>query len=204
MKFIWGKRMTIGKLKIPSITVVLITSCVGFLTGVFVIALWQGNWLMQNNIMEPDFLEMVKNLNIDKRALFFLCLGKRLRAFFLLVLLSFSSLNIVCVLAYFGFCGFSIGSVLEVLIIRYGFQGVCLFFTFVLPQGVLYVLSAFIVGCWCLNSENSVKGQRNKKIQKICHCKKKKLLILSLLMIFMGAYLESNINKKIFLMFFNI
>lgn len=196
--------MTIGKFKISSIAVVLIATCIGFFTGIFTISLWQENWLFQNNIMEQDFVEMIKSLSVDKRALFFLCLGKRLRAFFLLFLLSFSSINVFSVLSYFGFCGYSVGSILELLIIRYGYQGILIYFSFILPQGVFYILSALILGCWCLNNENNLKGQRNRKIQKLCQNKKKRLLLLSLIMIFIGAYLESNINKKIFLMFFDV
>ena len=198
------QKMTIGKLKIPSIVVLLTIGCIGFLAGVLTISLWQENWLLRNNIMEKDFVETIQSLSVDKRALFFLCLGKRLRAFFLLFLLSFSSVNVFCVLSYFWFCGFSIGSILELLIIRYGIQGVFLYLSFIVPQGVFYVLSTLVLGCWCLNGENGIKGQRNRKIQKICHGKKKKLLLLSLLMIFLGAYLESNINKKFFLMFFDV
>ncbi|MBR5596549.1 MAG: stage II sporulation protein M [Lachnospiraceae bacterium] len=199
-----GRKMTFGKIKIPSIVVVFLIIFLGFFSGVLTISLWQENWLLQNNIMAQDFVEMMKSLNVDKRALFFLCLWKRLRAFFVVFLLSFSSLNIISVLSYMGFCGFTIGSIVELLIIRYGFKGIVLYLAFVFPQGLFYGLAALILGCWCLNSETGMKGGRNKKVEKIRQFKEKKYLLLVVFLIFLGAYLESNINKKIFLMFFDV
>ena len=196
--------MTIGKFKVPALMVIFFISLLGFFIGVLTISLWQENLLLQNNIMEQEFWETISCLSVDKRALFFLCLEKRLGAFFLLFLLSFSSMNLIVVLFYFGYSGFAIGSIVELLVIRYGVKGLLLYLTFVFPQGLFYCLGTLILGCWCLNSEIKVKGNRNRKVEKMKYGKNKKQLFVTILLILFGAYLESNINKKFFLMFFDV
>jgi len=110
--------------RISPILLIFIISILGFISGILTIALWQENWLITDGILNQDYIYKIEELTIDKRALFFLCMEKRLRAFFLLSLLAFSTVNIFANVLFFFLSGLYVGSVIELLTIRYGMQGI--------------------------------------------------------------------------------
>ena len=74
------------RIKIPPMIWILILSILGFVIGTLTIAFRQENWLIKEGILNEEFIYDTESLMIDKRALFFLCFGRRIRAFFLLFL----------------------------------------------------------------------------------------------------------------------
>ena len=80
--------------RISPLFLILIVSGLGFVFGIFCIAFKRENWLIADGILNQDFICKMERIVINKRALFFLCLEKRLGAFFMLFLLAFSSVNI--------------------------------------------------------------------------------------------------------------
>ena len=194
------------KNRIPPILLILFMSILGFITGVLTIALWQENWLVNEGILNQDFIYKIEDINIDKRALFFLCFGKRLRAFFLLFLLAFSSVNVFTNVIFFFLNGLYIGSIMELFIIRYGMQGLLMYLSFVLPQGIFYMIGFLVLGCWCLGQERvgneRVGNERRKKKEKIQTVKDQGRLGVSFMFVFVGIILESYVNSKIFFLIF--
>lgn len=189
------------RIEIPPIILIVFVVFVGFVAGVLSIALWKENWLISEGILNREFISDIITLKIDKRALFFLCLGKRMRAFFLLFLLSFSSVNLGVNFAFFLLNAFYAGSVVEILTIRYGMQGIAMYFTMVCPQGLCYILGFLILGCWCLKRERIKRSPRERKIQKIRKIENKKEVVVSWLLILVGIIIESYINPTIFFFF---
>ena len=188
--------------KIPAVIYILLISGVGFIIGVLTIGLKQENWLISGDILEQDFIYRIKELSIDKRALFFLCLGKRLRAFFILFLLAFSSVNRFSNVLFFILYGWYVGSIIELFAVRYGWQGIMMYLSLVLPQGILYVLGFVILGCWCWNLENMVAKTVNQKVEKVKKINGISRIIIAFLFVFVGCVLESYISLEIFLLFF--
>ena len=189
------------KYRIPPILLLLILCGVGFFTGVFSMALRKGNFLVNDNVLGQEFMYQMADLRIDKRALFFLCFWKRMRAFFLLFLLAFSSVNLFTNAVFFLLNGLYIGSVMELFSMRYGLQGILMYLSFVLPQGVFYAMGFLSLGCWCLRLEWSQHGFADKKIGKIKTGLNKKTVFMAFLLILIGVLLESFINSKIFFLF---
>lgn len=188
--------------KISPILLILIISILGFITGIFTIVLWQENWLITDGILNQDFIYKIEELTIDKRALFFLCMGKRLRAFFLLFLLAFSTVNVFANILFFFLSSLYVGSVIELLTIRYGMQGILMYLSLVLPQGIFYILGYLMLGCWCLNMEKSGEGKIQKKKDKVQNFSDKGRLITAFIFVFIGIMLESYVNLEIFKIFF--
>lgn len=187
--------------KIPPIILLLILSVSGFLIGIFTVALWQENFLVSEQILGQEFMYRVADVTIDKRALFFLCFGKRLRAFFLLFLLAFSSVNYFTNVVFFFLNGLYIGSVMELFVIRYGVQGSLMYLSFILPHGIFYIIGFLGLGCWCLKLERVQEGWRNKKIGKIKSGLSKRNVIYAFLLVFVGILLESFMNSNVFFVF---
>lgn len=188
--------------KIPTVSYILFISGLGFMIGVLTVGLRQENWLVSGNILEQDFICRIRELSIDKRALFFLCLGKRLRAFFILFLLAFSSVNIFSNILFFALHGWYVGSVMELFAVRYGWQGIMMYLSLVLPQGILYVLGFVLLGCWCWNLENMATTVVNRKVEKMKKIKGVSRVIIALLFVFGGCVLESYLSLEIFFLFF--
>lgn len=187
--------------KIPPIFLLMLLSGFGFFIGVFSLALWQGNFLVSDNVLGQEFMYQIADLRIDKRALFFLCFWKRFRAFFLLFLLAFSSVNLFTNVVFFFLNGLYIGSMMELFAMRYGVQGILMYLSFVLPQGIFYVIGFLSLGCWCLKLEWTQDNFVNRKIGKIKTGLNKKTLIVAFLFILAGVLLESFINSEIFFLF---
>ena len=187
--------------KISPAAWIVMLAVFGFLLGTLSIALRQEHWLIKEGILNQEFIFDIENISVDKRALFFFCLGRRIHAFFLLLLLSFSSVNIFINCVFFVINGFCAGSILELLIIRYGIQGLGMYFTLIFPQGMFYVLGFGILGCWCIKQEKNISNIQNKKVGKIKNMKNKKALVLSFFLIMIGIIAESYVNPKIIFFF---
>ena len=189
------------RIKIPPMIWILILSILGFVIGTLTIAFRQENWLIKEGILNEEFIYDTESLMIDKRALFFLCFGRRIRAFFLLFLLSFSSVNIFSSSFFFLVSGICTGSIMEMCAIRYGMQGIGMYVTMIFPQGIFYALGFGILGCWCLNQEKMQSSVKNRKIEKLRNIKNKKAVGVAFLLVLIGIVLESYVNPKIFFFF---
>lgn len=188
--------------KIPSVIYVLFIGGLGFVTGVLTIGLKQGNWLVSGNVLEQDFICRINELCIDKRALFFLCLGKRLRAFFILFLLAFSSVNVFSNVLFFFLHGLYIGSLVELFAVRYGWQGIVMYLSLVAPQGIFYVPGFVILGCWCWNLEKittAVMGRKKEKVKKVSGILR---VAVAFILILLGCIVECCISIDLYSLFF--
>lgn len=189
--------MRVGKQKIKALPCIVFVCIISFLFGTGMISLWQENLFFQKNILNVDFFREISNMYIDKRALFFLCLKERLGAFFIMLLMSSTIWNIAFVLFYFMLHGFAIGCVVEILIIRYGWNGVAIYLFTVLPQCILYVIGYLILGCWCLNREKA-ESKDNLAERKLG------MIFVAFIINLLGIYIESVFSLKIFSVFLNV
>ena len=189
--------MRVGKRKIQALPCIVFVCIISFLFGTGLISLWQENLFFQKNILNVDFFREISNVYIDKRALFFLCLKERLGAFFIMLLMSSTIWNIAFVFSYFMLHGFAIGCVVEILIIRYGWKGVTIYLSAVLPQCILYAIGYLILGCWCMNRE---KTETKEKLVE----RKLVSIFIAFVINLLGIYIESVFSLKIFSMILNV
>jgi len=201
-KSVWSHRLDRIRSRISPVFLIITISMIGFVSGAFTIALKQENRLITEGILNRDFIYKIEELTIDKRALFFLCLEKRLRAFLLLFLLAFSSVNIFTNVLFFFLHGLYIGSVMELLVIRYGVQGFGMYASFVLPHGIFYFIGYLSLGCWCLKMEKGACDERSDKKEKIQQFRNKGQLLLSFVSVLIGIMLESYVNSYFLKIFF--
>ena len=188
--------------RVSPILLILIICILGFITGIFTIVLWQENWLITDGILNQEFMYKIEDVIIDKRALFFLCLEKRLGAFFLLFLLTFSTINIWINVGIFFLKGLYIGSVIELMTIRYGMKGIFMYMSFVFPQGIFYLMGYVILGCWCIKQEKTIDGEQRSKKDKIQKVRDTGQLLAALIWVLVGVILESYVNIYFLKIFF--
>ena len=187
--------------KIRPIFFILFFVVLGFIIGVMWVTFRKENWFLSEGILNEKFIRNMEEMDIDRRALFFICLGEKMRSFVLLFILSFSVVNFWIISLFFLISGIAVGSIIELLVIRYGMQGILMYLTMTIPHGLFYALGFAVLGCWCLKQEQNGTTIQNKKIQKVRNLKNCKALFFSFLFLVIGIFLESYLNPKIFLFF---
>jgi len=178
----------------------LLESMIGFVSGAFTIALKQENRLITEGILNRDFIYKIEELTIDKRALFFLCLEKRLRAFLLLFLLAFSSVNIFTNVLFFFLHGLYIGSVMELLAIQYGIDGLFMYIKMVFPQGLFYSFGFVCLGCWCLGMEKLQTEGIKRKVEKMKNIGGLRRVLVAFLAVLIGIIMESYVGLELLIL----
>ncbi|MDD7025844.1 MAG: stage II sporulation protein M [Lachnospiraceae bacterium] len=163
----------------------------GFLSGVACICVFRDYWLTVITSLEPDFLWKIEQIDVDKSALFFLTLGKRLRAFFLLWILSYSLLKNPAATVFFFYSGACVGTVMELLAIKYGIRGLLFYLGMILPQALFYTPGYLLLGLFCLNRiRRNEEGKREKR-------RKDYRIWMALGSVIIGILLESYVNPEL-------
>ncbi len=139
----------------------------GFLLGVVWMCISRDCWLTLIDRLEPDFLWKIEQIEVDKRALFFLTVGKRLGALFWFWLLSYSLFRVPLTLGFFFYHGICVGMIMELLSIRYQVRGLLFYLGMVLPHGLFYALGFGLSGVIFLKrrKDKTLEGkERGKRI----------------------------------------
>lgn len=173
----------------------------GFVTGVSFVAFGKNSTFWGEGILNGEFINQIRELSVDKRVLFFVCLGKRMRDFLLLILLAYSSVNVFVNTLFFGVQGFYIGCVMELLAIQYGIDGLLLYAKMVFPQGLFYVWGFVTLGCWCLGMEKFQSQGIKRKVEKLRTTGEFKRVVIAFLTVLTGIILESYIGVELLLSF---
>ncbi len=124
----------------------------GFLGGMLW-ALLDERWMELSILLGWDRLWKIGQMEIDKRALFFLVCGKRLRAFFILWVFSLTVLRRGMAFGFFFFWGLSTGIAVQLLALLYGGWSLLLYPALVLPQILFYVPAFWGMGSLCIKEE---------------------------------------------------
>lgn len=180
---------------------ILLISFLGFVSGVLYVSLKDGNILLDDGILNEEVVFKLQNVEMDKRAFLILCLGNRLRDFLLLLLLAYSSINIIFNTLFFGVQGFFVGSVMEVLAIRFGVQGLFIYVGLIFPHGIFYVLGYICLGCWCLRMEMNQENGIRRKVEKIRKGIAYKKIMIAFVSVIIGILLETYVNTIILQLF---
>jgi len=185
---------------ITPLSYILLISFFGFITGVFFVAFKENNTFLKDGILNKEFIAGIQELSVDKRVLFFLCLGKRMRDFLLLLLLAYSSVNVFFISLFFGVQGFYIGSVMELLAIQYGIDGLFMYIKMVFPQGLFYSFGFVCLGCWCLGMEKLQTEGIKRKVEKMKNIGGLRRVLVAFLAVLIGIIMESYVGLELLIL----
>lgn len=152
----------------------------GFLAGIAVICLFFEELVIGSGFLDASFLSGLQYLDINKNGLFLYSIQQRMGMSAFLVLLSAAGaagMGIAFVLVW---SGISAGALLTVLSMRYGIKGLIFFLSCLLPQLFLMIPGYLMTMDWCYR-----KMERRR-------------LLLPLIVVIMGCFLESYVNPYIF------
>ena len=142
-------------------------------------------------VFTPDFFYKLENVTIDKKALFILALGRQLRTFFLLLLLSSTAMKKPLLYSYPILQGGFIGTTMDLLLILYGLTGMGIYILLVLPHGIFYFLSYSI-----LLVQKLKEGEEEKEAYIFLQKKKERRqkLFMALVLLVIGSITEAYCN----------
>lgn len=115
----------------------------GFLIGVLYIYFTGSYQNGENDFLSVQNLMQVMYMDIASEDYFYFLLRKRLGVLLVLVLLSLALPGKYMLLGFLMIFGCSMGSMLSVLVVRYGIKGMLLFLGLVFPQDIIYIPAIF-------------------------------------------------------------
>lgn len=162
----------------------------GFLLGA-VVAIKKEALFPHKNIFTMEYFSELRNITMDSGVVLLLALWKRLRSFFLFLLLSSSVIGIWYLAFFILSFGFSVGITLEILILNFGITGAGIYLLIILPQGIFYFLGYSIL--WIREIKRKRRNGEYFMIQEERKKEKRQLLIALFLLIF-GSISEAYLN----------
>lgn len=152
----------------------------GFLAGIGIICLFLQNLVVESGFLDASFLAGMQYLDINKNGLFLYALKQRMGMAAFLALLSAAGAAGMGISLLLVWSGISAGVVLTVFSMRFGIKGLLLFLACILPQMLLLIPGFLMLMDWC-----------SRKLER-------KQLLLPLIVVIMGCFLESYVNPYIF------
>lgn len=131
----------------------------GFLTGLALVFIGQEGLVQNTPFLNHESLEGIGALEINRQGFMLYSLRQRLFPAGLLVLAAAAGAGGAAVCLFLLWSGFCAGTLLSVLSLRYGIQGVVLFAGGIFPQAFLLVPAYWLLCGWCVSS----KGKRGGK-----------------------------------------
>ena len=194
-----GEEVSIRRgIRSPGIFILLL-ALAGYLLGIFWVCFRQELWIQQWDLFGLELLRKAEYLEIDKRALLFLCIRNRLGAFLLLCILSGSILRWQAVSLFFLLGGVFTGSLMEVLAIRYGVRGLLLYVAMIFPQYLCYLPAFFALGKSMVRMEERFLGEQGRELKLWQKRRKVRTVAVCFLVVITGTLLESYVNPEILL-----
>ncbi len=141
-----------------NIPLFLLIFFIGFSGGVLWV-LVDERWMDLAAFLGWNQIWKIEQMEVDKRALFFLICGKRLRAFFILWIFSLTRFRKRIAIVFFLFWGFSTGIAAQLLAICYGEWSLLLYPGVLLPQLFFYIPAFLGMGGLCMKEKESEKKE---------------------------------------------
>lgn len=172
----------------------------GFFIGVFAMNIWKNQLLGTTGFLDEQMLYQMKYARIDTQLFWGYVLQKRLTLFALLAMFATTYLGLVVTYGVLTWFGFSFGMILTAACLRYGFKGLVLILAAFLPQYLVYVPAFWLLLHWCCEIcatvyfPARVYGQNSYRSRKAFVAAKCIQLVLYLLVVIIGIFLESYVN----------
>lgn len=152
----------------------------GFLLGIAAICMFFEELVIGSGFLDASFLAGIQYLDINKNGLLLYSLQQRIGIAAFLVLLSAAGAAGIGISFLLAWSGVSAGAVLTVLSMRYGIKGLLFFLACILPQQICFIPGYLMLMDWC-----------HRRMER-------KKLLIPLLVVIMGCFLESYVNPYIF------
>lgn len=111
----------------------------GIIIGILISKSLKGFYWNELDLLNDNYFDLIKNMEIDKKILRNYVLIKDLKNFILIWGLCFTKIGIVCLVFIILYYGMVVGFFISVLLMGYGLKGLLLLFGYTFPQLIIYV-----------------------------------------------------------------
>lgn len=174
--------------------------CAGLLAGILVMSIGKGIFLDNTGFFDADTLYQIKDMTVDRGALFYYVLGRRLAALFVMAALVTTYLGLAACFGGMFWGGMSLGSFVSALMLRYGLKGLLLAAVCLLPQYLVYVPAWLAFLKWGEAVYRGIYSRNNSVLRaedKSFILQKSGQLIAIAAAFAIGCLLEAHINSPL-------
>lgn len=172
---------------------------VGFLVGILIMYVGKSILLNKTGLFDEEVLYHMKYMTVDKNALFYYVLRKRLLTVLILAVLSTTYLGLVICAGMALWYGAATGGLLAVMVLRYGMKGILLAAASLFPHYLIYFPAIFTLLAWGKSVYGSIYHRLGTETEKNILLKKMGQLAAVIGMTVAGCALEGYVNPEVFL-----
>lgn len=122
----------------------LIIFMIGIAIGVLVSRIFKGFYWDELDMLNVTYFNLIVTMEIDYKILRNYVLWKNFRNYFIIWVLSFTKIGIICIGFVLIFYGFKVGFLITVLLMGYKLKGISLLIGYTFPQFIIYIPLMFI------------------------------------------------------------
>lgn len=174
----------------------LILYFIGALIGILVSNVFKGFYWDEIDLLNINYFEFIKNMEIDYKILRNYVLWKDFRNYILIWGLCFTKIGVGYVVLMILYYGFQTGFFLSTIFVGYGIKGILLIIGYTFPQFIIYVpvIVLSLQGGYWLCSNLYSNGIHKKNRVEVLGKYLVFILILAILL-FIGALLETYVGS---------
>lgn len=196
-------RLSIRTDKLPLVQIFVM----GIVVGILAIHFGRSFLLENTGFLDENTLYNMKYMSVDSKAYFYYVLRARLGKALFLAVLATTYLGVVLCAGTALWYGISVGAFLSAAMLRYGLKGFFLVVISAFPQYIIYAPVLLSLLVWCEKLCRGIYFQRTIPMGKgIDLLKSANLmrLIIILLLLLIGCFLESFLNPHLLTAFLKI
>ncbi len=179
--------------------ILIIIFFIGLIVGTIFANIFRTLYINEINIVNDYFSNKLVNMDIEYGSLLKYILFSRIKYFIILWLFSITILGLPVIFIYLIYSGFLVGFIISISTMKYGIMGILLFIVYLFPHGIIYIpviaisiQRAFIMCKRMYYMKNGVKVNKKNIILEYLFT-----IILLLVMIIIGCFIETYINSNI-------
>lgn len=143
----------------------LISLFIGCILGTLFANIFGVKYISTWGIFNSDYFEKYSSVVINGKGLWIYIIKNRVQDIVLLGLLCMTPISIPAIMGYVGYMGASMGLVISVCSMQYGFFGLIIYLVSVFPQYIFYGLALFVI-IKAISSNSNYK-RYNDRIKKL-------------------------------------
>lgn len=177
-----------------------------FIIGIFLTILWKRKFDFEIELISKDTIFNLTNIKWDKKMLLIQCLWKRAWIVIAFPIIALTGIGVWVLRVYISWFAFSIGILMEMLVLEFGFSGLLIFIIGIFPQYLFYIPAYYFLCQLCIRINRKKRlaypYQYNSQNNPNTSFLKQILLIFGV--VITGAMFESYVNPIILKNFLKI
>ena len=177
-----------------------------FMLGIILVIIFFNGYGYRVELLSDSAIKNLSKMTWNNKVLFYQCLLKRTIVVIVLPLLTLTGLGLWAAGLYTAWFSFSMGALMEILTLEYGFSGLLLFVVGIFPHYLFYIPAYILLFRLCFQMDIDKKQMKgySPKIKLMNTCNILKVIGIILGVVIIGTLFESYVNPILLKEFSNL